>query len=337
MRFDNPNVWHTSPLPEIRKAELDEQYQRVIQDGSIGVLSKLSTSARQKLLDYLVAAGISTDNGKQSAIVQAVKSLYAMDYEHIPVDPVRFFTSKEYFGHAGKALWPAWWRYLIHASKPENHIHEVILTGALGLGKTYVAALLLCYRLYRLSCLRDPAGYYGLAEGSKIVFGMYSLTREHAEEVGYALVRDQLIGLSPFFREIVTPIKSSDDKIVLPGNIEVITGSGELHAIGKNLFSLCIGKGTLVSTDIGLVPIENLVGEPTRVYCFDKSNRTPVLSEPVEAIPTGEAELFEVTLDNGQMVRLTEDHRFLVRTVSGDLVWRTPKTAKLGDDVVSLE
>lgn len=122
-------------------------------------------------------------------------------------------------------------------------------TGAIGSGKTTVAAVELAYRLYMLSCLRDPASYYGLLPGSPIVFGLYSITKVQAADTGYLNLR-AYIDQSPYFQEVFPPdpkLETKADFFKTTGKrIEIISGSRSLHAIGRNLFAMLMDEANFM-------------------------------------------------------------------------------------------
>mgnify|MGYP003393532158 CR=1 FL=1 len=113
-------------------------------------------------------------------------------------------------------------------------------TGALGIGKTTLAASGICYRLTQLICLRDPASYYGLLPGSLVIFGVYSITKRQVADTGYTNIRGY-IDTSPYFVQQFPRSTKIDSKIDFEPHtkrkLQVIPGSTELHALGLNLFA----------------------------------------------------------------------------------------------------
>jgi len=203
--------------------------------GDIELFQSLNASERQFVLDLVE----SLDKGDTSLL----EALYAVDYEGVPVEPDIFFSESDYMGHIGRDIYKAWWGHLLKCADPANGIYEVILTGPIGNGKSFVAMLLMAYKIYRISKLRDPARFFGLAKKSQIVFGVYSLTLSHAEDVGFYKLRDQFIDESPYFKEVFPRRPYGTDTIEWPQkSLKVITGSSALHAIGKDLFAIAIDE-----------------------------------------------------------------------------------------------
>lgn len=202
-----------------------------IQKGSTELFTRLSPRGRQYVLD-LVHETLRTRDPA------ALEALYAVDYERPPPDPHTFITHPDYCGHFD--LWPRWVPHFEEICAPSSGIHEVILTGAMGLGKTWMAMAILAYKLCRLTHLRDPARFYGLAAGSKIVFALYAVTKLLVKGVGFFDLRDVLIDQSPYFRDVMPREPFGKETIFWPQkNVMVKTGSTMLHAIGENLFSVC--------------------------------------------------------------------------------------------------
>jgi hypothetical protein len=201
--------------------------------GSLELFHRLSPAGRE-YFRHMVEPML-RGSGDQTAM----EALYAVDYERIPPDPKTFLTHPDYAAHVGKELWAPWVPYFLKVCDSSSAIYEVIATGAMGLGKTSWAMLVLAYKLARLGHLRDPAMFYGLPHKAKIVFGLYAITKNLVKQVGFYDLRDIIIDQSPFFRDVMPRLPHGKEMIRWPAkNIEVVTGSTELHAIGQNLFAV---------------------------------------------------------------------------------------------------
>jgi hypothetical protein len=62
--------------------------------------------------------------------------------------------------------------------------NTLILTGSIGLGKSFIAVICQLYLLYRMLCLKDPYAYYGMQPIDKITFSMLNVTLDAAQGVG---------------------------------------------------------------------------------------------------------------------------------------------------------
>lgn len=106
----------------------------------------------------------------------------------------------EYSGERRCTLFP-YWRETLHKLFPDNlttAYNTLILTGAIGLGKTELAVLAMSYLLYRMLCLKDPYAYYGMMPNDKITFSMLNITLDAAQGVGWEKMQ-QHIQASPWF------------------------------------------------------------------------------------------------------------------------------------------
>lgn len=73
---------------------------------------------------------------------------------------------------------------------------EAMMTGAIGIGKTTFASIVLPYMVHWVLCIKDPQAYFGLMPGSRIAFMMMSTSETQAREV--------------IFADVVARIKHSD-------------------------------------------------------------------------------------------------------------------------------
>jgi hypothetical protein len=125
----------------------------------------------------------------------------AEDYDEIPVDIRTFICDPRYLGgstNEGKLIYPYWMNVLEKIFAPNSKIIEVVLTGAIGVGKSTVAIIGMAYILYRLMCLKNPAAYYNLLEGSKIAEAIFNIDLQHVHGIGYGRLQSTL-KLSPWF------------------------------------------------------------------------------------------------------------------------------------------
>lgn len=223
-------------LPYEREGQVGDRWREILDSlgrGSLELFERLSPPARSFFRRTVEARLLG------SADHATLEALYAVDYERIPPSPRTFLEHPDYCKHIGDELWPAWRPHFDAVNNPALSIYEADLTGAMGIGKTMWAMLVLAYKLCRIGHLRDPARFYGLAPGSKIAFGLYAITKDLIKEVGFYDLRDMIIDQSPFFRDVMPRLPFGKEKISWPTKrLEVITGSNALHAIGKNLFAV---------------------------------------------------------------------------------------------------
>ncbi len=183
----------------------------------------------------------------QSAILEDLK--YS-DYEEIPVDIMTFisnerylgrglYTVDEYTGERKCTVFPYWLEKLqeIFPDNLTTRYNTVILTGSIGLGKSFIAVLCQLYLLYRMMCLKDPYQFFGLQPIDKITFSMLNVTLEAAQGVGWDKMQ-QLLQSSDWFMERGNMNASrTNPQWQPPKGIELVFGSSNRHVVGRALFS----------------------------------------------------------------------------------------------------
>lgn len=172
------------------------------------------------------------------------------DFEEIPVDIMTFisddrylgrglFTVDEFTGERKCTVFPYWLEKLqeIFPDNLTTRYNTLILTGSIGLGKSFVAVLCQLYLLYRMMCLKDPYTYYGLQPIDKITFSMLNVTLEAAQGVGWDKMQ-QLLQSSDWFMDRGNMNASrTNPQWMPPKGIELVFGSSNRHVVGRALFS----------------------------------------------------------------------------------------------------
>lgn len=165
-------------------------------------------------------------------------NIYQSDYEEIPVSIDEFLENPKYLGKVfnnGASIYPFWrdtLRMIFHDNP--DHAHEIAFTGAIGLGKSTVAAIAMMYQMYRVLCLRDPQQYYHLTNNAPIVFVCLNLTLDLAYSGLYAMIVSA-IQMSPWFLEKCDVRGKYSYTITFPKNVELVCASTVQHVIGKNV------------------------------------------------------------------------------------------------------
>lgn len=209
----------------------------------LSILNGLSKEERALAIEILKE--YSQDG--QSAILEDLK--YS-DFEEVPVDIITFITEQQYLG---RGLWIKdeftgerkctvfpYWLEKLQEIFPDNlttRYNTVVLTGSIGLGKSFIAVICQLYLLYRMLCLKDPYTYYGLQPIDKITFSMLNVTIEAAQGVGWDKMQ-QLLQSSDWFMERGNMNASrTNPQWQPPKGIELVFGSSNRHVVGRALFS----------------------------------------------------------------------------------------------------
>ena len=207
------------------------------------ILDSLSPEERTLALEILKE--YSQDG--QSTLLEDLK--YS-DFEEVPVDILTFISDERYLGrglysvdeYTGErkcTVFPYWLDKLqeIFPDNITTRYNTVVLTGSIGLGKSFIAVICQLYLLYRMMCLKDPYTYYGLQPIDKITFSMLNVTLEAAAGVGWDKMQ-QLLQSSDWFMERGNMNASrTNPQWQPPKGIELVFGSSNRHVVGRALFS----------------------------------------------------------------------------------------------------
>lgn len=199
-------------------------------------LEGLSEEERRAALEILKEYA---DTG-QSQTLEEIK--YA-DFDEIPVDIHTFLHEPKYLGKAlydadGKfTLFPYWERCLedIFPDNLTTKYNSIVLTGAIGLGKSTIAVICLLYMLYRLLCLKDPYQYYGMQPIDKLSISLMNITLENAKGVALDKMNQMILASEWFMQHGET--SGTTNLVYKPEkHIEIILASSNNQIIGRAIF-----------------------------------------------------------------------------------------------------
>ena len=155
------------------------------------------------------------------------------EYEHQPVDIITFIDSNEYLG-CGKQCWDSI-KNELSILFGKNYT-EAVLCQAIGSGKSFSAAIITCYQIYKVLCLKDPQEYFGFAKESPICFINMSIRADQSRKVVFGAIKT-LIDNSFWFNKYYKPDSSTKIELRFPKDIVVFPGnSSETFPLGYNLF-----------------------------------------------------------------------------------------------------
>ena len=274
-------------------------------------LENLSEQERTAVLEILNQI---TKTGSSSKLDNILNE----DWDEIPVDIHTFLHDKRYLGNAlydneqRFTIFP-YWESKLEEIFPDNistRYNTIILTGAIGLGKSTIAVICLLYLLYRLLCLKDPYLYYGLQPIDKITISFLNITIENSR--GVALDKmNQMILSSEWFMSHGEMKGISNLEYIPNKHIELIAASSNNQIIGRAVF--CLDGNTIISTVDGDKQIKDLENTIIQVYCINEFGDV-VLSEPCEIKQTAEtSDIYEIELEDGTILKCTPNHRFMLK------------------------
>lgn len=111
-------------------------------------------------------------------------------------------------------------------------LEEAMFTGAIGIGKTTMASIVIPYMVHHTLCLKDPHDFYELLPGSRIAFMQMSTSDSQAKETLFGDIKAR-IQYSPWFmqgwmydKDYKNQLRFPKDVWVLPGNSQETTFEG---------------------------------------------------------------------------------------------------------------
>lgn len=115
-------------------------------------------------------------------------------------------------------------------------VQRAMVTGAIGIGKTTIASIIMPYMVHWILCLKDPQGYFQLLAGSRIAFMQMSTNANQAIEVIFGDIKAR-INHSPWFQANATMDDKYTKQIRFPGkDIWILPGdSSETTFEGYNI------------------------------------------------------------------------------------------------------
>lgn len=291
-------------------------------------LQGLSENERQAALEIL------NQFSKEGKSDKFNKLIYD-DYEEIPVDIETFLKDPQYLGKGlineeGKFTVYPYWLEVLKKVFPDNNstnYNTLVLSGAIGLGKSFVAVLCMLYQLYRMMCLKDPYIHYGLQPIDKITFAFMNITLDASKGVAWDKCQ-QLLQTSPWFMSRGNLSGTTNITWNPPKGIELIAGSLSRHIIGRAVFS-CLDEDTEILTNKGIYKIKDLVGKSFKVYNI-KDNEIVESNTCTAKATKCSKEEYELTLEDGTVIKCTPEHRFLL---SDGVTYKEAKDLTEQDDL----
>jgi hypothetical protein len=238
-------------------------------------------------------------------------NLVAQNYTEEPVDIWKFLSDPDYLGNAtsnGTVIFPIWKDALIKMFDDNTKL-VVVLTGSIGTGKSTIALYALCYIQYRLMILREPWKFFGLGDSGKMTISFFNLNRTLGDSRGYSKMMD-FMSKSPWFRKNalhITPTKRGE---ILEFKLIKYVLASPACLSGDTKIPLLDGR-TLTMLEM---VSEIQAGKELWTYSYDVERMELVPGRVLSAFQSYEnARVIAVTLDNGEVIKCTPNHRFLLR------------------------
>lgn len=289
------------------------------------LLETLSDEEREQVLSIL-------NDFVQTGSSEQFQALIDKDFDEIPVDIETFIKDPNYLGgsyvnESGKCIvYPFWiekFKELFRDGK--TNFNEVILTGAIGLGKTTIAVIGTAYTIYKLMCLKNPQQYYEQKPNSKIYVAFFNITLELSYGVAYKDLQEALIK-SPWFAKRGT-VSGRKNLVYTPSKgIEFMVGSKPEHALGKNVFCLSGDTEVRLSSN-SYAKLQEL---DSKIKIYDVANK--VIENTDSAYESTNTKItkdvVKVTLEDGTSFICSPNHKFLLSNGK----YKSAGRLKPGDD-----
>lgn len=247
--------------PKITKhAMLTERVDRVMEQVlsgerniTPGIRDTSLTPQEQIQLDRL-AAEIRAGN------LEADGEIWRYDYIKKPPSIENFILDEYYLGRTWKpvpgeneGIWPAWHRLFSQHLNINSRIHNMVITGSLGIGKTVMMVTVILYRMCIATHLKNPQHFFGLNRNSNIVYNFLSVTKEAVKDTAFGTALSFMAD-SPYFIEVCKynpDLEYSGYRVpmenTLPdgssSRIWLTAGSKGQHVLGRNLVGIGLDEG----------------------------------------------------------------------------------------------
>lgn len=210
------------------------------------LLQNLSASDQKLLQEALAELRSSPDMADAY-----MKDLWRLDYERKPPSMTEFLEDPYWLGslmmksEESEGMFPTWKKLLIQDFDLDSRVHNLVVSGSLGIGKTFVTVTILLYRIVLARCLRNPQAFFGLTKGSSIFYATLSVTRSVVQETAFGDFLNFMTN-SPFFLEechFNPEKKYASFRIPMGKSIYLTAGSQGWHIIGRNAMGVALDEG----------------------------------------------------------------------------------------------
>ncbi len=153
--------------------------------------------------------------------------------KRVPVTLDEFLDSPEFLGDI-QEIWPAL-KDDIRAMNPdvfigEEPVHEALLGGATGTGKTTLCYSTNAYQAYLFNCFNTPQRLYGLSPITPIVFMMQSVSQTITKRIFYRPFREMFTAM-PFTQKWLQWDRRREAELMFENGLTIVPALANIEAI----------------------------------------------------------------------------------------------------------
>jgi hypothetical protein len=191
------------------------------------ILNRMTPKAREAFVARLIPQLIDQPD---------IGQVYKLDYLWEPASVRQFIEDDYYLGKMLRGnIFPKILDDLVDLF--QGRYSEALLMGAIGWGKSVFAEVGICYDLYKVSCLKNPADAFGLIPNSNVAFINVSVNKSQATKILFGGIGN-LIGNSPYFKEKFPYAPNITSELRFPRGVYAYpVAASEQALLGEGVFS----------------------------------------------------------------------------------------------------
>jgi hypothetical protein len=214
--------------------ELESLVEEVLAGEDLKILDRLTE--REKEVAWAILLSL-----RESGDYRGIADFWQLDYEAKPPTPEQFLDDPNYLSMVGRDLYPKWRQTFLTIMDPASGIHELILRGCIGSGKSFFGSVVMTYIITWLMHLRSPVETLlgTKSEAASIFLALLSTDMDQLEKNMWTNTI-RMLRLCPFVQtraHIKVESNYQDLTLRLPKNIILSGGSLVAHVLGQNLFA----------------------------------------------------------------------------------------------------